>query len=394
MHIKRDELTTTNKNNKRTIMQNWVVVCFVILCLIGAIQGQTTSTTNPNDPRFILNITLDVELYDVRTINDKTITFEAGIDVIYAYPNPPSSSVPVVPAFSPNMDVDDLPWHPNVVYQNLVSIKNSHTREVQVLPDSIAVRHNFRGDFAEKFDLEEFPFDKQQLHIRLQAGRDDLVNLRFQVSPQQSDVLANAEKFHLNGWDFIDGDIVTDVTIEEGTGLDQAVAVIWIDVERISQTFVTQQIVPSIIMVMVSWCGFWVDVKNAIARVMPILIATQSQIILISFAGKTTVRTDQTSFLEAFGLTALFVIFIVLVELLIVDNCVRHGRRGMAKVLDRMSRKVFPIVYGLLVAFLFIFFLASQTGGIIFIVLTMFFAFLFFVAEYKFLHRETAKEVE
>jgi hypothetical protein len=348
----------------------------LILCAVFANCQSEDDDGRDGRPRVDVAVTLTV--LDVRDIDDRLVQYETMLKLTLSYDNPPLGYNGTVPEVLPgkNLVTDGVPWVPNIHISNLVQLDVAIADYWEVLPNddasSVATRLSwvrvFRGDFAAFFDFEQFPFDSQHLNIDLVTGSDENVRVDLVWSDAQGDLLEFVDLFHLNGWTFESSKIESTDWQDDFTGYFQSALSAQIDVEREPTSYVTQIVVPSMIMVMVSWAGFWISVDQLMPRLMPILIAALSQITLISVAGTSILRGNLTTFVEAQTLTSLFLIFFAALQLVTMHGVLNARGRKSAKRVDLISRRVFPGTYIILMAFLFLLYLVSTLAGVLWIV--------------------------
>jgi hypothetical protein len=335
----------------------------------------------------VVKVWVSTNLLDVRAINDKKVQFESYFEIVYSWANPPSPSMTPIDGSTSQLKEEDVPWIPSVQFANMVRLKLPVQHDFRVSPVSnrIEWKQTIRAEFTSGFDLSQFPFDSQNIHVVVTDGRDDLAQIVFVDDPTrvEADFLSSERFFHLVGWSIDDG--------FEGTasdiGDDGKISTVYrwdVDMTRDWVTYVTQEIVPAIVMVMVSWSGFWIDPKVLIARVMPLLFAMTSLITLNSFTGATIVRTDNTTWLEAFSLFSLSMIFCGLLELVCVHHYEKHGFRPKAKLVDNVSRQVYPCIYVIFLVFLLLYYLVNDLGAFLWLGLSMTAATVAFLLQWHF----------
>jgi hypothetical protein len=223
---------------------------------------------------------------------------------------------------------------------------------VEAEPDgTLKYEQRYIGAFSQPLRLQSFPFDRQTFHIELVAVRYRPDEVRF--VPDQ-DFVGNGLQ---HGAGIAPAITLPDWTIEKwqtkpltytiGPGLQFSSYAFEFTASRNVQYYILKVILPLILIVVMSWAGFWIDPVNASAQ---ISVAVTSMLTLIAyrFAVDTQLpRLPYMTRLDALFLTSTLLVFFSLIEVMTTTIMDNNQQTERAKKLDRYCRVVFPAIFAI-----------------------------------------------
>src|SRR5882724_2965983 len=244
-------------------------------------------------------------------------------------------------------------WHPRVgIVNETNSVSRKFPDSVEVDPDgTVTSRQRYAGAFTQPLRLQSFPFDRQTFRVQLVAVRYQSNEVMF--VPDQvwiQDGLKGA------------GGISPSVTLPDWTiekwevkPLVYALAprhqyssyAFEFTASRNVRHYILKVILPLILIVMMSWSGFWIDPVHANSQ---ISVAVTSMLTLIAyrFAVDTQLpRLPYMTRLDALFLVSTLLVFFSLIEVLATTILDNNQQTERAKKLDRYCRVIFPAIFAI-----------------------------------------------
>jgi hypothetical protein len=243
-------------------------------------------------------------------------------------------------------------WNPNVFIGNRGGIMQKSLPEVVKVAADGAVTYiqRYTGPLSQPLKLSEFPFDQHQFAIQFIAPGFTPQEVQFVPdSPTEEPQITGGamyQELSLPDWK------VTEYTTETNPyrptrDIEVAGFVFKFTAKRYAVYYVWQVIVPLILIVMMSWGGFYIDPTNAGAR---IGVATSSMLTLIAYRfmlGQLIPRLPYMTRLDYFTLGSTILVFLTLGEVIVTTNLSLTERGENALKINRWCRFLFPMVFAL-----------------------------------------------
>jgi len=219
-----------------------------------------------------------------------------------------------------------------------------------VEPDgTVLYRQRYVGAFTQPLRLRSFPFDRQAFHIQLVAIRyrpDEVMFVPDQnwINNGLKQGAGIAPSITLPDWT-IEKWETKPVTYALAPGFEYSGYAFEFTAARNVQHYILKVILPLILIVMMSWAGFWIDIVHSASQ---ISVAVTSMLTLIAyrFAVDTQLpRLPYMTRLDVFFLISTLLVFFSLIEVLITTIMDNNHRKKQAQTIDRYCRIIFPAVF-------------------------------------------------
>src|SRR5256886_3011782 len=242
-------------------------------------------------------------------------------------------------------------WHPRV---GIVNETNSVSRKmpdsVEVDPDgSVTYRQRYVGAFTQPLRLQSFPFDRQTFRVQLVA-----------VPYQSNEVMFVPDQVWIQDGLKGAGGISPSVTLPDWTienwelkPLVYALAprhqyssyAFEFTASRNVEHYILKVILPLVLIVIMSWAGFWIDPINASSQGS---IAMTSMLTLIAYRFAIDSQLPLLPYMtriDRFFLVSTLLVFFSLIEVLVTTILDNNQQTERAKKIDRYCRAIFPVIF-------------------------------------------------
>lgn len=228
--------------------------------------------------------------------------------------------------------------------------------------------HRFTARLRNAFPLHDYPFDQQTLKWELEhrwLGTDHVV---FEPDEEAlpSDALAEAAlgpDVRVRDWSILEDAVSHRSEVQTYStnfgwlnpnkwDRDSSRYVFEIPVSRSIVPYVIKSVVPLIIIVLMSFCVFFISATEFQAQVSITITALLSAIAFHISQSNALPKVGYLVAADIFYLLSYAVIFLTLVQVLIAHVVYQHGYPERAAWLDRVARVVFPVLFFLPIAYL------------------------------------------
>ncbi|HEY5894213.1 MAG TPA: hypothetical protein VIT91_13390 [Chthoniobacterales bacterium] len=336
-------------------------IALLLMLVIGIARGADAQASllpelpRPDAETKPTKISVGVWASDISKIDSASQTFTASLfvglrwhDARVAHPGPE------VRVYS----LADI-WHPELLVANDDgSVKRTLPETAEVTSDGTVVyRQRFTGSFAQRLDLRAFPFDQHRFlaHFVVIGYRPE----EIQFIPDEALVAAGlpggagiAETLTLADWRVVAPRVLTQ-PYQAAPGLQIAGYIFEFHARRLPQYYLLKVILPLLLIVMMSWTVFWIDPTNGGPQ---ISVAVTSMLTLIAYRfaiGSEVPKLPYLTRLDAFILASSILVFLSLIEVMLTTKLATNNRTDLARLIDRRCRILFPIVFGVASAAIF-----------------------------------------
>jgi hypothetical protein len=227
----------------------------------------------------------------------------------------------------------------------------NRNRVLRTFPEQLMVRPNgevlYRqrvwGQFSQRMDLSDFPFDLQRFEVKLVAATPPTESVEIRMVQDELFPSGLAPGFALPDWDIEHWEAFPWEYDPLGTGEVGHGFVFAFETHRQAGYYLFKIVLPLPLIVMMSWIVFWVDPREMGTQVS---VSVTSMLTLIAYRFMVGASLPTISYLtrmDLFILCATLLVFTTLVEAVITASLARDGRLDEARRIDRIARIAYPI---------------------------------------------------
>ena len=249
------------------------------------------------------------------------------------------------------MRLDEI-WSPNFQVLNRQSIIQTMPHVVDVMPDGeVVYRQRIWGGFSQRFDLREFPFDRQTLRIPLVSASyssDQVVLIDDDDAPSGVRQPLSLPDWRVLGWSLNS----IDLRLSEHLAA-RSTLMVTVDVARFHGYYIFKIFLPLLLIVIMAGIAFWIDPSETGPR---ISVAVTSMLTLIAYRfmiGHLLPVVSYLTTMDVFILGATTLVFLTLIQAVTTSFLAKSGRAPLAMRLDKVARLAFAAavlaLFGLLV---------------------------------------------
>ena len=240
--------------------------------------------------------------------------------------------------------LDDI-WHPRVTVLNSRGLTPMFPRELEVAPDGeVHYLQRFQGSLRMPLDLEDFPFDVQELAVRIIDVRYSPQEIRFEIDQERTLMLPSAA---LSGWRIeLTGGRVEPLELAEGI---LAGVTLRIEADRDPGHFIWTMMLPLALIALMAWMVFWIDPSSMPAQ---IGLSTASVFSLMAYRTAIRMSLPEVSYItraDIFILGTTALVFGALVHAIATGRLAKTGHEDLARRLDRWARGVYVALMAVIV---------------------------------------------
>ncbi len=226
-----------------------------LLMMVALLPTTTLADNRPPPADQPTQVRLGLYLMDVLAIDDskQTVTIDFGISATWIDPRLADKVGQIIP-------IEDA-WAPNLQLISDKDIRRSRPDVLHIFEGGrVEYLQRFIGEMRHTSDLKNFPFDDQEIAIRL------ITPLH---SPEQIKLVEDASRtgqtarWSLVGWDYAKGEWVNDPYDFTPAGRNIAGAAYQFKIHRQSGFYIWKVLIPLSLVVLMAWAVFWIDASNS-----------------------------------------------------------------------------------------------------------------------------------
>ena len=236
---------------------------------VAATAPSSVATPAPDDaklpPGHPTEVQVDVEMIEVSQIQDHDQKFDVEFNAYFIWNDPRLAFDTAAAGVKKKVLPADSLWTPDPLLVNEVDVDAKGGATVHVHPDgTVHMNRYYRGTVVGNFDLHEFPLDRHNLHIDLEATGYETNEVIFTVGAVQAQRPAHAVP---HGWNLIGITSIADQ--KHYARLDETYSRlrVAVGVARDPHFYFWSIVLPLIPIVATAWSVFWMDPKEFSSQV-------------------------------------------------------------------------------------------------------------------------------
>ena len=326
-------------------------------------NGGVISDTVAIPPAFPTEVVIGLGVIDIPRIDEREQFFEVDGRLFAIWVDPALAFDPDVVGDVQRLYEGDAArqklkteiWSPGFELVDGQSARR--TRGIAVTIDfdgTVFYEERFAATVSQEYRLDDFPFDSHVISFRIEPFAQDTTRVTF---TSVDDYLASfgetvpelgfswqSDEWIFNGEDFAP-------TVNNDTDNGFASATFEIPIERKSGFYVTNVILPLLLIVAISWAVFWMDFED-MSLADRLTVSVTSLLTVVAFDFVTSDSLPKLPY--ATRLDSLYTISYLFLALTVLASVVAHkrhhrGDNGDSK-LDRLGRRFVPATYLVVVA--------------------------------------------
>jgi len=291
-------------------------------------------------------ITVGIRMIDLMEISDVSQMLSGDFAVVLSWTDPRLADL-----VGCEISLDHI-WSPGLVFSNSGRRFRDRPKEAGIGPGGrVRYVQRYSGAFATYHDLRNFPFDPQAFRVSLFSLEWSEDDVQLVVDEK---VTGRRQVLNVSNWiiESVAGSI--DREHFQATGSFHSRYDFTISAHRVSGYYVWKVILPLCLIVVMSWCVFWLDPDHHGPN---IGLSATSMLTLIAFIFATSNMVPALSYLtrlDQFIVGSTVLVFLALVECITTINLVSRDRRDWAVRIDRVSRAAFPLAFATIIVIVFL----------------------------------------
>ena len=341
----------------------------LIFLLAGPGNGRAIEPGMPNPPASPTVVTVGVFLANLLDLDEVTETFQVELIVVAEWDDPRLAFDPAVEGTETKLFQGQLQfnegfagWWPQLVIINEVGLGDISAIKIEVRPDGHVRFMEARNVTLETpMRLEPFPFDTQTLQARMVAFGNDSDQVLLEVNQRMlgatEEHVKNDKLVNMAEWRLLNLDMVTRFSDHRFYGEVKPVSelLFTVTLQREAASVLWKVVLPLIILVLLMWAIFWMEVDNLSDRLNVAFIGILTIVAYQFLIEGSMPRISYFTFTDTVLLYSFVVMCLSVLESLVLTSMCKAGHKAAAERVDHVARWAFPLIYfaGLTVSYLY-----------------------------------------
>lgn len=323
----------------------------------------------PNPPSSPTVVKVGIFLADIIDLNEVNETFEAEFIVSAEWDDPrlafdPKVDGTPVKLFQGQFQFNEVfsGWWPQLLIVNEIGTGDVNAVTIEVHPDGHVLYLEQRNVTLETpMNLQPFPFDTQTLEAKMIAFGNYSGQVLLEVDERKlgatEEHVMNNNRVNIAQWRLLNLDMVAGLSDYRYYGEPKQISEILftITLQRESSNIVWKVIIPLVVLVLLMWAVFWMEVDNLSDRLNVAFIGILTIVAYQFLIDGSMPRISYFTFTDTVLLYSFLVMCLSVFESLILYSMCKSGHKAAAERVDLVAQWLFPILYftGLFLSFLY-----------------------------------------
>ena len=345
----------------------WVAGLIFLVAPLGG--AHAIEAGMPNPPASPTVVEVGVFLADILDLDEVNETFQVELVLVAEWDDPRLAFDPAVEGTPTKLWQGQFQfnevfagWWPQFVIINEIGSGDTSAIKIEVRPDGRVRFLEARNVTLETpMKLQPFPFDTQTLQARMVAFGNDSGQVLLKVNKHMlgatEEHVLNHELVNIAQWRLLGLDMVARLSEHRFYGEAKPVSELFftITLQRESASVVWKVILPLIILVLLMWAIFWMEVDNLSDRLNVAFIGILTIVAYQFLIEGSMPRISYFTFTDTVLLYSFVVMCLSVLESLVLTSMCKAGHKAAAERVDHVARWAFPLIYfaGLTVSYLY-----------------------------------------
>lgn len=345
------------------------VVAGLVILVMGPGEAGAMEPGMPNPPASPTVVKVGIFLADIVNLDEVNESFEAEFIVSAEWNDPrlafdPAADGTPMKLYQGPFQFNEVfaGWWPQLLIINEIGSGSVNAVTVRVYPDG-RVRYLEQRNVMLKtpMQLQSFPFDTQRLEAKMIAfgNYSDQVLLEVDERKQGAteEHVMKHDRVNIAQWRLLNLDMVASVADYRyyGEPKELSQVVFTVTLERKPWSVVWKVIIPLIVLVLMMWAVFWMDVDILSDRLNIAFIGILTIVAYQFLIDSSMPRVSYFTFTDTVLLFSFMVMCLSIFESLVLHALCRAGRKATAERVDYYAQWAFPVIYftGLIVSYVY-----------------------------------------
>jgi len=234
-------------------------------------------------------------------------------------------------------------WWPNLEFVNEIEPISFEARTLLIHSDgTVEYRAKFGGYMASTYNLHSFPFDEQDLFVKIESFEWANDTMTFLT---QEGIIGFSDEFYIPEWYVSNVDEHVELKKEprDHTAFSQFIATI--HVKRDPGVYTTKVMIPLGVIILISLVIFWMEPGAFEDRLGISMTGLLTAVAYQFIASQNLPRHVYNTYLDMFVFLSFFIILLSIGESALASYFIKNEKPEQAEQLDRVSRWFMPLLY-------------------------------------------------